>query len=75
MWAAVVNTLGKTKTSKNPVRKKVSKVVVVVEAPLIKGVIEAPHFGVIVSFMNDVIETLPTRFDLCIQQSPGVRPG
>ena len=34
MWAAVVNTLGKTKTSKKTVRKKVSKVVVVVEPPL-----------------------------------------
>ena len=34
MWADVLNTLGMTKTSKNHVRKKVSKVVVVVERAL-----------------------------------------
>ena len=33
MCAAVVIILGKTKTLKNPLRKKVSKVVVVVEPP------------------------------------------
>ena len=37
MWADVLNTLGMTKTSKNHVRKKVSKVVVVVERALTKG--------------------------------------
>ena len=35
MWADVLNTLGMTKTSKKHVRKKVSKVVVVVERALI----------------------------------------
>ena len=45
MWAAVVNTLGKTKTSKNPVRKKVSKVVVVVEPPLKNRKVHAPGMG------------------------------
>ena len=42
MCAAVVIILGKTKTLKNPLRKKVSKVVVVVEPPP-KGSLPANH--------------------------------
>ena len=46
MWADVLNTLGMTKTSKNHVRKKVSRVVVVVERPLKRVNVREPEWAV-----------------------------
>ena len=49
LWADVLNTLGMTKTSKNHVRKKVSRVVVVVERPLIDAFLDTCGASTLVS--------------------------